>query len=155
MFVVGLNGLGRVAKVAITLKGQRPVKTIENPKTWGECLKKRRLELRLTSGDTAKLLGIMPNTLYLWEYDIKKPYPKSCLKIIKFLSYIPSFLGTETLGQKITAYRLLKGLSKRKLAQSLGVAVQTLRKWEREECELEGEVRERLEKLLTEIQTLR
>ena len=151
MTVAGLNGLGRVAKVGITLKGQRPLKTIENPKTWGECIRKRRLEFRLTSGEAARILRIMPNTLYLWEYDIKKPLPMSCLKIIDFLGYVPPFLGTETLAQRMAIYRLLHGLSKRKLAKLLGVAAETLRKWERDECEPEGEKREKLEELLDSV----
>lgn len=138
MLVVGLNGLGRVAKVGITLTGQRPIKTIENPKTWGECLKKRRLELGLTSGEAARIMGVMPNTLYLWEFDKKKPHPMSCVKIIDFLGYVPPFYGTETLGQRMAIYRLLHGLSKRKFAKLLGVAQETLRKWERGESEPDG-----------------
>lgn len=153
--VAGLNGLGRVAKVGVTLRWRKPAKTIENPKTWGECLRKRRLELGLTSAEAARMLGIMPSTLYVWECGKKKPHPTSCLKIMDFLGHIPSFYARETLGQRMAIYRLLHGLSKRKFANLLGVAAETLRKWERGESEPEAEKMEKVEKLLTETPSLR
>ena len=51
--VRGLKGLGRVAKVEITLTAKKPTKIPQVLDTQGGHLKKRRLELRMTQEEAA------------------------------------------------------------------------------------------------------
>ena len=143
--------MGRVTKVRITITGKRPVKLIENPKTWGEYLRNKRLELRFPLRDAAREIGVMEGTLYRWEHDREKIRPMQYPRIIRFLGFIPPLFPMETLGQRITVYRLIHGLSKQVFAGMMRVETETLRKWERDETEPKGEKKERIERLLRSI----
>lgn len=140
-----------MTKAGITLKAPKVPKTPEAPVSWGGCLRKRRLELGLTISETARRLKTTLNTLKGWENDKGKIRPLHMPKIIHFLGYIPSLLPMETLGQKITAYRYIHGLSKQRFAGLLHVDLGTLRKWEHGEGEPKGEKKKRVEELLNTV----
>ena len=147
--VDGLKGLGRVTKVEITLNASRGLKTVESPKTLGDYLRNRRLELRLSLPKAARLLGVSRNTLCEWEsrdLDILAVhYPK----IINFLGRIPPLFTTKTTGQKILTYRLIHGMSQRELALLLEVSQGALSHWQRDIVEPRGDSKKKIEGLLS------
>jgi len=49
----------------------------KNPKTAGEMLRKKRMELRLTMRDIAERLGVSETTVYNWEIKNRKPYRRT------------------------------------------------------------------------------
>ncbi len=150
MIVVGLNGLkkGRVTKVGITLKWEKPAKMIQNPKTWGEYLRNRRLELKMSQPKVAEILGIAVPTVSEWEHDKKEIRPRQYPRIIKFLGHVPPLFRMETLGQRIHAYRIVHGLTMEGLGQILKVSPTAVFEWENGKCEPNEENRKRLERLL-------
>jgi DNA-binding transcriptional regulator YiaG len=71
--------------------------TAEKPKgypavlrTWGDHIKKRRLELRLRQKDVAALLEVNVWTVINWEHDRCSPSPRTRPRIIRFLGYDPA-----------------------------------------------------------------
>ena len=101
----------------------------ENPETLGEHLFKRRYELGLLQKDVAKIIGVTTATYFIWENDRHTPLISYMGKVIKFLGYDP-FPEPQTIGERITAKRRVLGLTRKKLAQHLGVDEGTLWKWE-------------------------
>jgi len=53
----------------------------KNPKTFGELLRKRRMDKRLTMKDIARKLGATETTVYNWEIRGVKPYRKTREKL--------------------------------------------------------------------------
>jgi DNA-binding transcriptional regulator YiaG len=49
----------------------------KNPKNFGEMIRKRRLEMRLTMKDIAEKLGVSETTVYNWEIRNRKPYRRT------------------------------------------------------------------------------
>ena len=49
----------------------------KNPKNFGERLRKKRMDKRLTMKDIAKKLGVSETTAYNWEIRNIKPYRKT------------------------------------------------------------------------------
>ncbi len=71
--------------------------------------------------------------IFLWENNRVKPSLRLIPKIIEFLGYDPYEAVAENLADNIKAYRRLRGLSQKKLAELLGVDQTTLAGWERGE----------------------
>ena len=63
------------------------------PKTIGEHLKKRRLDLGLDQDQTASQMGVTWNTISNWERGVYRPSKKPMPNIITFLGFDPR-LGT-------------------------------------------------------------
>ena len=59
------------------------------PKTLGEHLKRRRLELHLFQTQLAKLLGVDRVSVQNWERGIYEPNVQAIAKVIDFLGYDP------------------------------------------------------------------
>jgi transcriptional regulator with XRE-family HTH domain len=118
----------------ITLRAKKPLPSayLQTLKTIGDHLKKRRLDLKLLQKDVAQKLGVCDLSIYNWEKNLAKPAMKYIPKIIKFLSYTPFDTSNLSVGERIVAYRKLRGLSQRRLACQLGIDPCTLRKWERD-----------------------
>jgi DNA-binding XRE family transcriptional regulator len=72
-------------------------------------------------------------------------------RITQFLGYIPPLFTGQTTGQKIIAYRIIRGMSQRKLALQIEVDPATLGRWERDESSPTGELKLRLEPFFREI----
>lgn len=49
----------------------------KNPKTFGELIRKKRMDLRLTMGEIAERLEVSEITVYNWEIRNRKPYRKT------------------------------------------------------------------------------
>jgi DNA-binding XRE family transcriptional regulator len=86
------HGQGRVAflpRVRIRLECRKPKHYPENPKTLGEHIRKRRMELGLTRRPAAKALRINPWTVLNWETGQYQPPIRSIQSILAFLGYDP------------------------------------------------------------------
>ncbi|MBM4046643.1 MAG: helix-turn-helix transcriptional regulator [Planctomycetes bacterium] len=102
-------------------------------RTLGDHIRKCRLDLALTQKDVAERLGA--NETSVWNRERNRSSPALCFipRIIEFLGYAPDDTKPETLGQKIVAWRRLRGLTQKELARRLGVDPSTIASWERGE----------------------
>jgi transcriptional regulator with XRE-family HTH domain len=116
----------------VSLSVPKPLKTGYPTKlqTLGEHLRRRRLDLGLLQQGVAQIIGTTKDTVYNWEGNRTNPSLKFIPKVRAFLGYIPFDSQPKTLGEKILVYRLLLGISRKKLAHTLGVDPTTLAKWE-------------------------
>ncbi|MCX6574928.1 MAG: helix-turn-helix transcriptional regulator [Candidatus Aminicenantes bacterium] len=118
------------------LKARKPVHRENYPdicKTWGDHIKARRLDLKLTKRQLSLRFHVDDTTIYLWEKNRVRPSLAQIPKIIEFLGSDPFEKKTENLGEKIRAYRRVHGVSQKKLTGQLGVNQSTLAGWERGE----------------------
>lgn len=109
-----------------------PVRYERVPKTLGQHLKKRRVELGLVQRDICKRFDVDNETYANWEKDRCCPALKNWPDIISFLGYDPT-PDQQTLGQQLLAHRRRYGLSRKSLAAALGVDEATLLAWEIDE----------------------
>jgi DNA-binding XRE family transcriptional regulator len=105
--------------------------SIENPKTVGEHIRKRRQGLKLLQVDVAKIFDVCEDTITGWENDRNKPLIHHYPKIIEFLGYNPFPFDTSTLGGRMRKYRIENGISQEALANMVGVNETTILSWER------------------------
>jgi len=117
----------------VTLKAEKPASALypKKLKTLGDHLRKRRLNLNLLQKEVAQKIGVDKASIYNWENNRISPSIYSIPKIIGFLGYVPFDIKTKTLEEKIKTYRLILGLSQKKLANLLGIDVSTIGHWER------------------------
>jgi len=134
----------------IVLKGQKPSNIPKVLTTWGDHIKKRRIELELIQREVAQKLGVNETSVYDWEKDRTDPMVHLIPRITQFLGYTPPLCNRETTGQKIVAYRHIRGMSQRALALELKVDPGTLGRWERDEISPTGELKLRLEPFFRE-----
>jgi len=102
-------------------------------KTWGDWIKVRRLDLKLTKRQLSLKLNVSDVTIYLWEKNRVKPSLAQIPKIIEFLGRDPFDKETKNLAEKFKEYRRVNGLSQKKLAAQLGIDPTTLAGWEKGE----------------------
>jgi transcriptional regulator with XRE-family HTH domain len=102
------------------------------PKTLGQHLKKRRLQLGLLQRDLSQRFKLEKETYATWEKDRCYPAMRHWPGIIEFLGYDPNPAPVTT-GEKLLAFRRTFGISRRKLSKQLGVDEGTLWKWETEQ----------------------
>lgn len=114
--------------VNLTLKAKRPDKR-PYPKqliTYGDHLRKKRLDLNLSQPQVAKLLNVTPDSITNWELNRNTPDLIYVPKIISFLGYTPDFNENP-----IKKYRTEKGISQKELAKILNIDPTTLSRIER------------------------
>jgi len=102
-------------------------------RTWGDHIKTRRLDLKLTKCQLSLKLNVSDVTIYLWERNKVQPSLAQIPKIIAFLSRDPFEKEAENLGDRIREYRRVHGLSQKKLAQLLKIDQSTIGNWEKGE----------------------
>ncbi|MEW5901460.1 MAG: helix-turn-helix transcriptional regulator [Acidobacteriota bacterium] len=120
----------------VTLRGQKPIHREKYPdicRTWGDWIKTRRLDLKLTKRQLSRRFNVDDVTVYLWEKNRVKPSLAQIPKIIEFLGCDPFEKKTQSLGERIREYRRIHGLPQKKLAEQLGVDETTLAGWEKGE----------------------
>lgn len=105
-------------------------KLLTNPKTIGEKLKNRRLQLGLLQKDVAERIGVCEDSVTLWENNRNEPSVGYLPKIINFLGYEPFEIDTSTLGGQIKLYRYQNGLSQADLAKILEINESTVFQYE-------------------------
>ena len=145
-----MHSHGRVAFlpwVPVTLKGLIPKKTDFEPKTLGEHVRRRRLELGLNQNQTAFQLGTKPWTVLNWEKGHTEPPIGSMPAILQFLGYAP-FPEPQSLPERLFAKRRTMGWSIGEAARHLGVDEGTWGAWECGETILYRRHRERVAQLL-------
>jgi len=120
----------------LTLKARKPVHREKYPdilRTWGDYIKVRRLDLKLTKRQLSLKFHVDDTTIYLWERNRVKPSLAQIPKIIEFLGCDPFETAVENLGDRIREYRRVQGLTQKKMAKQLRVDQTTLAAWERGE----------------------
>ena len=102
--------------------------------TIGDHIKKRRLDLGLTQGEVANIIGTKSiDAVRNWELGKGDPQIHYMPEVIKFLGYIPVPVCLDTLGDKVKTFRILRGLSHKAMGQLLNVNSSTIGSWEQNE----------------------
>ena len=101
-----------------------------SPKTVGEIIRKRRLDLGLLQRDVAAQIGCDTATVTNWEKGRSTPDLKHVAKVVEFLEFNPFVLG-DTLGERLASFRRERSMSQKDFARQIGVDPSTLAKWER------------------------
>jgi transcriptional regulator with XRE-family HTH domain len=117
------------------------------PKTVGDHIRRRRLELKLLQKDVAKQLGVCQPSVYNWEANRSQPDIRYIPAIIQFLGYDP-LPSVEGLGAQLVQRRIALGLSQKEAARRIGVDPGTLARRERDEREPAGKFAEAVERFL-------
>jgi len=99
--------------------------------TLGDHIRKRRLDLGLLQQEVAEQIDVAEATIVNWELNHTSPEIRYISRIIAFLGRDPCARPSDTLGQRLIAYRQKMGLSQKKLARQLGIDPATLGRWER------------------------
>ena len=121
----------------LAFRAQKPLSEAypKELKTLGDHLRKRRLDLALTQKDVADRLGADETSVWNWEKNRSSPALRFVPRVIEFLGYVPDDTKPKGLGQRIVAFRRLRGLTQKELARRLGVDPSTIASWERGEHE--------------------
>src|SRR5689334_6996166 len=98
-----------------SLKTLKPVSYERKPKTLGQHLKKRRLELGLRQRDVQTRFRSDKETYANWEKDRCYPAMRHWPGIIAFLQFDPHS-EPESIGEALRAYRRRQGLSRKAFA---------------------------------------
>ncbi len=93
----------------------------ENPTTFGEHLKKKRLDEKLTRSQLSHKLGLTKSPLWMWENTDRLPTLKSYPRVIQFIGYDPLFDNSGTLRASIKNYRRANGLTLEEMATLIGI----------------------------------
>ena len=101
----------------VTFKAKKPNKKPypEQLKTYGDHLRKKRLDLDLSQPQVAKIIKVDENSITQWELNHTKPQVKQVPKIISFLGYSPKIEKN-----KIKQYRIERGITQKEMARFLG-----------------------------------
>lgn len=137
----------------LTLRGQKPLPRAypKRIRTLGDHLRKKRLDLKLLQREVAERLKVDETTIYLWESNRVKPSLSAIPKIIDFLGYMPFKVHADSLGKKILNFRLIHGLSQKKLASLLKIDQSSIGNWERGEHWPSKKLRNKLISLFTSL----
>lgn len=101
-----------------------------DPKTLGDHVLKRRLFLKLSQPQLAKLLGVSTETILNWELNYRKPGINYIGKLIQFLGYDPESPRSNSIADLLLAKRRKLGWTQKVAAQNLGVDPCTWSNWE-------------------------
>ena len=136
-------------KLKIAIKKAFWTKCSAGLQTIGDHIRKRRNDLGLLQKEVAKLFKVSEDTVTYWENDRAKPFIRYMPSIIQFLGYNPLNTENNTLGGRIEAYRIVHGLSFKKLAKLMRVDASTVASWEANKCSPHPKKLKELEKHLS------
>ncbi len=108
-------------------------------KTYGDHLRKKRLDLNLYQSDVAKIINVTTDCITNWELNRNKPEIRYIPKIISFLGYSPIIEQN-----KIKQYRIEKGLTQKGFARILEIDPSTLGRIEERKSRITNKVRLKL-----------
>ena len=90
------------------------------PKTVGDYLRKKRLDLGLFRSDVAKQLGRSIDCIRNWENNWRSPTVRCLPSIVHFIGYCP-YDVCQPIGKKVRMWRLYNGVSQEQLAREINV----------------------------------
>lgn len=99
------------------------------PKTWGEWIRKFRMDKCMTIPQTAKILGVTIKSIILWEHGVNCPRACHIPNIINFIGHDP-FLPSGDFVSKVKHYRITHGYTRCELAKILQLEESVLARWE-------------------------
>lgn len=102
---------------------------LENPRTLGEHIRRKRLQLRLLQRDVAERIGVTEDSVTGWENGRSMPQIHLYPPIIAFLEYYPFEKDVATVSGKIEFIRYSSGWSFGRLAAEFGVDGTTVQSW--------------------------
>lgn len=123
-------------------------KYVEHPKTIGDQLRNKRLELQLSQNDVAKIIGVSEDSITYWENNRSKPFIRYYPGIIKFLGYCPIEVDIHTLAGKLILYRHLHGLTQKRVAKIVRLDQSTIQRIESNNTSLKLNTGKKLKVLL-------
>ena len=103
---------------------------VDQPKTLGDHLRNRRLDLGLVQAEVAAMLSTTVDTIRNWEANRVYPRGYVLARVTAFVGYDPDDTKTDTLGKRLLAWRGARGIRQRELARMLGIGRDTLWSWE-------------------------
>jgi transcriptional regulator with XRE-family HTH domain len=98
----------------LTLRARKQVHREKYPdfcRIWGDWIKTRRLDLKLTKRQLSRRFNVDDVTIYLWRKNRVKPSLAQIPKIVEFLGNEPFEKETENLGDNIREYGRIHGLT--------------------------------------------
>ena len=101
----------------------------EAPRTLGEHIRRRRIDLHILQKDVAAGLRVNIETLKNWERGVGSPSIRQIPAILAFLGYDPEPVPKNLAGQIRYARRRL-GMTQKKLGKAIGVGDSMLWHWE-------------------------
>ena len=117
--------------------------------TYGDHLRKKRLDLNLSQPQVAKLINVTPDTITNWELNRNTPELSYIPKIISFLGYTP-----EIIENLIKKYRIEKGMSQKEMAKILEIDPITLSRIESGSEKISRKVMMKLDVMLLKVSDL-
>lgn len=105
------------SRLAQTVKKPPTIGYPWHPQTLGEQILKRRLDLGLSQIEVARMLNLGPQTISRWECGTHIPQIKHYPQIIKFLDYYPFPADESDKEDRITRYRYINGISKKRFSK--------------------------------------
>ena len=114
----------------ISLKSLIPKPYDFETKTLGDHILKRRLLLKLSQPQLAKILGVAPETILNWELNYRKPSINHIGKLIQLLGYDPELPSPRSIAELLLAKRRELGWTQKVAARNLGVDPCTWSSWE-------------------------
>ncbi len=102
----------------------------EYPKTIGDHIRKKRMDLKLLQKDVSKIFKVSEDSITFWENNRNEPQIKYYPRIIKFLGYYPFDLDLTTFMGRLKAYRYVNGLSQMHFATLMNIDPATVKRWE-------------------------
>ena len=114
----------------------------------GDHLLKRRLDLRQNRKFAASLIGVDPESLKNWERGKTEPAVGFFPRLISYLGYNP-LPEAESRGSRIRRERISRGLSRKALADSVGVDEATVKRMEED---VKGMVRRAIRAICHELE---
>jgi transcriptional regulator with XRE-family HTH domain len=135
-----------------TLRGDRPLPQgyPQNLKTLGDHIRKKRFDLGLTQKEAAREIGVDAATLRYWENNQTSPQTYLVPRIVSFLGYLP-YVPPESFPEWLRTCRRALGLSRKKLAEKLGVDTSTVSSWETGKHKPIEESRRRIEAFIASL----
>jgi len=101
-----------------------------HPKTIGEMIRKRRLDLGLRQIDAAKIIGCDEMSIVNWEKGHRSPRVNHMAGVVEFLGFNP-FQNGDTMAHRLINHRKARGMTLKEFAGQIGVDSSTLARWER------------------------
>ena len=116
------------------------------PKTIGEMIRKRRLDLGLHQIEVAEVIGCDEMSIVNWERGHTAPRINYMAGVTRFLGCNP-FPSADTLAERLLNRRKAFGITQKEFAREIRVDPSTLARWERSDREPKGRFQQIVEAL--------